>query len=101
VKQFQPARFGCAKVDASVGATVSDLRQSMKIVKTARRKDHLATKQAVLTALVGQSTVGKYYQSSLAKALGIKRQNMQKAAKQREVIDADMAVRYPMGERKV
>ena len=101
VKRFQPAKFGCAKVDASVSATLADLRQSMKIVKTARRKDHLATKQAVLTALVGQSTVGQRYQSSLAKALGIKRQNMHKAAKQRETIDADVAVRYPMGERKV
>jgi hypothetical protein len=80
-------------VDASVSAALADLRQALKIVNIARRKDHLATKQAVLTPLVGQSTVGKRYQSSLAKALGIKRQNMHKAAKQREIIDTDVAVR--------
>ena len=101
VKQFQPSRFGCAKVDASVSATLDDLQQSMKIVKTARRKDHLANKQAVLTALVGQSIVGKRYQSSLAKALGIKCLNMPKAAKRQEDIDTHQSIRYPMGERKV
>jgi hypothetical protein len=51
---------------------------SLQIVKSARRKDHLATKQALLTALVGQSTVSSRNQSLLALALGIKRQNFTK-----------------------
>jgi hypothetical protein len=101
VSRFQSHRFGNAKLDASVSATVRDLRSSLQVIKTAKQKDHLATKHVVLTTIVGQSTVGSRCQSVLAKALGIGRQNMLKASKQREMIDKDWSVRYPMGEHKV
>jgi hypothetical protein len=86
---------------ASVGAAVIDMKESLQIVKTARRKDHLATKRALLTALVGPSITGSRYQIALAKALGIKRQNVHKASKVRKLIDVDQSLKYPMGERKV
>ncbi|CAM6081914.1 unnamed protein product [Calypogeia fissa] len=98
LKRFQPKSIG---MHATVGAAVVDMKQTLSIIKTAKRKDHLATKHALLTALVGQTTVQNRHQSSLAKALGIKRGNLCRASKRRKLIDDDLFMKYPMGERKV
>ncbi|CAM6127423.1 unnamed protein product [Calypogeia fissa] len=98
LKQFQPLSLG---MNASVGHAVVDLKESLQIVKTAKRTDHLATKRVLLTALVGPSITGNRYQTALARALGIKRHNVHKALKVRMQIDADRSMKYPMGERKV
>jgi hypothetical protein len=100
LRDYQPAVLGCPRLDASMGTAVNDMIHSLQIVKSARRKDHLATKRALLTALVGQSTVSSRNQSSLALALGIKRQNLHKAAVVRKQLDEDVSMRYPSGERK-
>ncbi|CAM6102026.1 unnamed protein product [Calypogeia fissa] len=97
LKRFQPLGFGTS---ASVGAAIVDLKESLHLVKPAKRKDHLATKQALLTAMVGRSIVGNRYQTALARALGIKRQNLHKASKVRKLIHADQSVKYSMGEQK-
>lgn len=100
LRDYHPASLGSPKLDTSVGTALSDVRLLLKIVKSARRKDHLATKQAVLTALVGQSTVAQINQTCLASTLGVKRQNLYKASAVRKQLDGDSSMRYPSGERK-
>lgn len=101
LKVYQPVLYGSPRLDASIGAAISDLKTSLRTVKTARRKDHLAAKQVLMTALAGESIVSNRYQTCLARALGIKRQNVHTASKRRKLIDGDSSVKYPMGERKV
>ncbi|CAM6104340.1 unnamed protein product [Calypogeia fissa] len=98
LKQFQPGGVG---IEPSVLVAIVDLKQTLHIVKNPRRKDHLSTKRSLLTALVGQSTVGSRGQTALARYLGIKRHNLYRASKTRQLLDADLSVKYPMGERKL
>ncbi|CAM6084857.1 unnamed protein product [Calypogeia fissa] len=101
LRAYHPTVYGDPKLDVSVGAAVHDLKQTLSIVKTANHKDHLGTKRALLVSLVGEATVSKRCQTSLALALGIKRQNLHRASKVRKELDGDTSVRYPTGQRKV
>jgi hypothetical protein len=101
LKEYQPSLFGNPRRDLSVAATVSDLKRTLQAVKTAKRKDHLSAKQVLTTALTGEMVVSSQYQTTLAKALGIQCQNLHRASKRRKLIDRDISIKYPMGERKV
>jgi hypothetical protein len=101
LRVYQPSRLGCPKLDLSLHAAVNDLSNTLQLVKQPRRKDHLCTKRAVLTSLVGKNVVENRFQSTFAKVLGIKRQNVHRASKVRQLIDSDSSKKYPMGERQV
>jgi hypothetical protein len=101
LKEYQPSVFGNPKRDMSIAAAISDLKGTLQIVKTAKRKDHLSAKQVLMTALTGDKVVSSRYQKTLAKVLGIQRGNLHRASKQRKLIDEDTSIKYPMGERKV
>lgn len=100
LRPYQPAMIGNPKQTLAIAAGLRDLTNTLGIVKTARRKDHLAVKRHVLSAMVGSSTVGQRLQSALAAVLKIKWQNLHRVSKIRKDLDADPAKKYPMGERK-
>jgi hypothetical protein len=51
--------------------------------------------------LVGPLITNSRYQIVLAKALGMKRQNVHKASMVRNLIDVDQSSKYTMGEKKM
>lgn len=101
LKPYQPALLGSPKLDSSISAALTEMRKTLSIVKTARRKDHLAAKYQILSGFVGQSTVQQRLQTTLATALGIRRHNLHRASKIRAHLDSDASKAYPMGERRV
>lgn len=57
LKQYVPAVFGTRRRDLAILAAVTDLKECLRRVKSAKRKDHLGAKQVLTIALAGESTV--------------------------------------------
>ncbi|KAL3699983.1 hypothetical protein R1sor_018005 [Riccia sorocarpa] len=88
------------KLDLSVATGLKDMRSTLQRVKGAQRRDYMAAKHNLLLALAGNNVMTKRCQSSLAWALGVKRDNIGKGAKARAVLDSDHTERFPSGKCK-
>ncbi|KAL3699979.1 hypothetical protein R1sor_018001 [Riccia sorocarpa] len=73
MKSLQPSSLGCSKLDLSVSTSIKDMRNTLQRVKSSRRTDYLAAKHNLILALAGDNVVTKRYQTSLARALGVKK----------------------------
>ncbi|CAM6123755.1 unnamed protein product [Calypogeia fissa] len=100
LRPYLPAMIRNPKQTLAIAVGLRDLTNTLGIVKTARRKGHLAVKRHVLSTMVGSATVSQRFQSALVAVLKIKRQNLHRVSKIRKDLDADLAKKYPMGERK-
>ncbi|KAL3691754.1 hypothetical protein R1sor_005405 [Riccia sorocarpa] len=100
MKSLQPSSLGCSKLDLSVSTGIKDMRNTLQRVKSSRRTDYLAAKHNLILALAGDNVVTKRYQTSLARALGVKRKNFFKDAKARAALDSNQTQRFPTGVRK-
>lgn len=59
IHQFQPTMLGSPKLDASISATLEDMRNALSVVKGAQQKDWLAEKWAICVAWSGSTTEDK------------------------------------------
>ncbi|KAL3702375.1 hypothetical protein R1sor_020397 [Riccia sorocarpa] len=100
LNDYHPASTGSAKLDRSVAQSFLGLKEALKKIKGAQRNDHRNTKHNSLVALAGNAVVQGRYQTTLAKALGIKRTNVYRAAKTRALLDSDDATKSPTGQRR-
>ncbi|KAL3698255.1 hypothetical protein R1sor_012331 [Riccia sorocarpa] len=100
MKSLQPSSLGCSKLDLSVSIGIKDMRNTLQRVKSSRRTDYLAAKHNLILALAGDNVFTKRYQTSLARALGVKRENFFKGAKARAALDSNETQRFPTGVRK-
>ncbi|KAL3686066.1 hypothetical protein R1sor_004088 [Riccia sorocarpa] len=100
MKSLQPSSLGCSKLDLSVRTGIKDMRNTLQRVKSSRRTNYLATKHNLILALAGDNVVTKRYQTSLARALGMKRKNFFKGAKARAALDSNETQRFSTGVRK-
>ncbi|KAL3676788.1 hypothetical protein R1sor_026736 [Riccia sorocarpa] len=100
LNDYHPASTGSAKLDRSVVRSFLGLKEALKKIKGAQRNDHRNTKHNSLVALAGNAVVQGRYQTTLAKALGIKRTNVYRAAKTRAFLDSDDATKFPTGQRR-
>ncbi|KAL3698621.1 hypothetical protein R1sor_012697 [Riccia sorocarpa] len=100
MKSLQPSSLGCSKLNLSVSTGIKDMRNTLQRVKSSRRTDYLAAKHNLILALAGDNVVTKRYQTSLARALGVKRKNFFKGAKARAALDSNQTQRFPTGVRK-
>lgn len=98
--KFHPTTLGCPKADLSWKAVAIDVKKVLNTVKFARRRDHKAAKDIILASLAGNQVVTQRYQSSLARALCIKRAPVYAASKKRAILDGDESLRFPLGQRK-
>ncbi|KAL3676968.1 hypothetical protein R1sor_026916 [Riccia sorocarpa] len=100
LNDYHPASTGSAKLDRSVAQSFLGLEEDLKKIKGAQRNDHRNTKHNSLVALAGNAVVQGHYQTTLARALGIKRTNVYRAAKTRALLDSDDATKFPTGQRR-
>ncbi|KAL3687946.1 hypothetical protein R1sor_014255 [Riccia sorocarpa] len=99
MKSLQLSSLGCSKQDLSVSTGIKDVRNTLQRVKSSRRTDYLAAKHNLILALAGDNVVNKHYQTSLVRALGVKRKNFFKGAKARAALDRNQTQRFPTGVR--
>ncbi|KAL3700227.1 hypothetical protein R1sor_018249 [Riccia sorocarpa] len=88
------------KLDLSGSTGIKDMRNTLQRIKSSRRTDYLAAKHNLILALAGDNVVTKRYQTSPARALGVKRKNFFKGAKARAALDSNQTQRFPTGVRK-
>ncbi|KAL3693313.1 hypothetical protein R1sor_006964 [Riccia sorocarpa] len=100
LNDYHPTSTGSAKLDRYVAQSFLGLKEALKKIKGAQRNDHRNTKHNSLVALAGNAVVQGRYQTTLAKALGIKRTNVYRAAKTRALLDSDDATKFPTGQRR-
>ncbi|KAL3701861.1 hypothetical protein R1sor_019883 [Riccia sorocarpa] len=100
MRRLQPASLGCSKLDLSVATSIKDMRSTLQRVKRCQRNDYISAKHNMILGLASSTVVRKRYQSSLARALGVRRDSIFKAARQRAVLDSDRTQRFPTGGRK-
>ncbi|KAL3689392.1 hypothetical protein R1sor_015701 [Riccia sorocarpa] len=100
MKSLQPSSLGCSKLDLSVSTGIKDMRNTLQRIKSSQRTDYLAAKHNLILALAGDNVVTKRYQTSLARALGVKRKNFFKGAKARAALDSNETQRFPTGVQK-
>ncbi|KAL3692863.1 hypothetical protein R1sor_006514 [Riccia sorocarpa] len=100
MRRLQPASLGCSKLDLSVATGIKDMRSTLQRVKRCQRNDYISAKHNLILGLAGSTVVRKRYQSSLARALGVRRDSIFKAARQKVVLDSDRTQRFPTGGRK-
>ncbi|KAL3688140.1 hypothetical protein R1sor_014449 [Riccia sorocarpa] len=100
MKNLQPSSVGCAKLDYSIAKGFLGMKEALQKVKGAQRNDHRNSKYNSLIAVAGSEVVKGRYQSTLARALGVKRENIYKAAKARATLDSDSIAKFPTGRRK-
>ncbi|KAL3685613.1 hypothetical protein R1sor_003635 [Riccia sorocarpa] len=100
LSDYHPASTGSAKLDRSVQQSFLGLKETLQKIKGAQRNDHRNAKHNSLVELAGNAMVQGRYQATLARALGIKRTNVYRAAKTRALLDSDDTTKFPTGQRR-